>query len=355
MFTSKTPDLKQLNVIGSRCEVLDEKLPRSAKMESRSKTKFLLGYTETGYRIIDGETKVTDEVCHVRIYNTELYKDFYPGRFRNSELVFEQEKNESETATLAQAGGGEKALKASTSHDASVQPTLSHVLTPEEKQNYPSLEEVEIECDWDLDDDKPITQKLEMVVNSTSLGFPSYTKSDNGNMLYDKDLNFWREVPLTYTQAMSPKYATKWRPALEKEKQAMLRHKVWEIVDQPRNVPVLPVKWILTEKSDGIPKARIVVIGSCDKEKYTLDETASPTHSAGAFRWFILHAAHFQWDLKQLDVTNAYLHARIKKDKYISIPPGFDNPGKNKVGKLCKNLYGLATSPVNWFEEVEGY
>ena len=60
-------------------------------------------------------------------------------------------------------------------------------------------------------------------------------------------------------------------------------------------------------------------------------------------------AAHYNWQLLQYDVKNAFLHGDLDKEIYMNIPPGFEENTGNKVCKLKKALYGLKQSPRAWF------
>ena len=81
------------------------------------------------------------------------------------------------------------------------------------------------------------------------------------------------------------------------------------------------------------------------------DETFSLVIKPTTVRIILTLAAQFQWPLRQLDISNAFLHGYLKEDVDISQPQGFTDPSKpGYVCKLHKSLYGLKQAPRTWFE-----
>ena len=59
-------------------------------------------------------------------------------------------------------------------------------------------------------------------------------------------------------------------------------------------------------------------------------------------RLILTIAVSFKWSLRQLDISNAFLHGFLKEEVFMQQPPGYvDSQFPSHVCKLHKSLYGL--------------
>ena len=81
-------------------------------------------------------------------------------------------------------------------------------------------------------------------------------------------------------------------------------------------------------------------------------ETFSPTAGLDNVRILLAQAAHYDWEVHQVDMQTTFLHAPLDEDVYMDISEGVDtdNGKKGNYVKLKKALYGLkqATHACWW-------
>jgi hypothetical protein len=117
---------------------------------------------------------------------------------------------------------------------------------------------------------------------------------------------------------------------------------------------VVDCKWVWKKKykADGSLdkyKGRLVAKGF--KQRYGIDygDTFSSVVKPATIRVILSLAVSQGWSLRQLDVSNAFLHGHLEEDVYMRQPPSYEDkkfPGY--VCKLDKALYGLKQASKAW-------
>ena len=111
---------------------------------------------------------------------------------------------------------------------------------------------------------------------------------------------------------------------------------------------IMTGKWIFKEKSDGQLKARWCARGF--SEPYA-DNTYADFLPPTTMRMLLALAAIRNLQIRDVDITAAFLHADIDCPIFIEQPHGREHPG-NLVCKLNKSIYGLKTAPRRWQEKL---
>jgi hypothetical protein len=172
------------------------------------------------------------------------------------------------------------------------------------------------------------------------------------------------QVDYLHTEPPNIKIASQireWTEAMQSEFDALQRQHTWSLVPPPSGQNIIGCRWVykLKHNSDGSIsryKARLVAKGFHQQAGLDFDETFSPVVKPPTVRIVLSLAAQHQWSLRQLDISNAFLHGFLKEDVYMIQPPGFVDPTHpDHVCKLQKSLYGLKQAPRAWFERFTSH
>jgi hypothetical protein len=97
-------------------------------------------------------------------------------------------------------------------------------------------------------------------------------------------------------------------------------------------------------------KSRLVVKGYTQLYGLDFNDTFSPVVRASTVRIVLSIAVSRGWNMRQLDVKNAFLYGLLQEHVYTEQPPSYaDSSHPNHVCHLKKAIYGLKQAPRAWF------
>lgn len=71
-------------------------------------------------------------------------------------------------------------------------------------------------------------------------------------------------------------------------------------------------------------------------------ETFSPVIKHATIRIILSMVVSFNWQVKQIDIQNVFLHEKLKEEVYMTQPQGYVHPQySHHLCKMHKSLYGL--------------
>jgi hypothetical protein len=143
-----------------------------------------------------------------------------------------------------------------------------------------------------------------------------------------------RDSPLfTVEEALSSK---EWKTAIDAEYNALMQNKTWHLVPPRKGVNIIDCKWVFKKKYKGdgtLDKYKGCLVAKGFKQRYGVDykDTFSPVVKMSTIRTILSIAISRGWNLRQLDVQNAFLHGVLDEEVYMRQPPGY-------VDKTAPNL-----------------
>ena len=143
---------------------------------------------------------------------------------------------------------------------------------------------------------------------------------------------------------------------MDEEFSTLQRQHTWSLVLAAPGINLVGCKWVYKLKlhKDGsiaCYKARLVAKGFHQQAGIDYTETFSLVVKPTTVRLVLAIAMSFHWSLRQLDVSNAFLHGFMKEEVYMQQPLGYvDAQFPHHVCRLHKSLYGLKQTPRAWFD-----
>lgn len=166
------------------------------------------------------------------------------------------------------------------------------------------------------------------------------------------------DIPKNITQALK---STVWRQAMETEMKALIANQTWTLVPSSTSHNLVGCKWVFRIKRDQHGtitqyKARLVARGFHQREGIDYGDTFSPVVKPATVRLVLSLAVSNNWNIRQLDINNAFLQGTLTDAVYVTQPPGFVDPHHpTHVCQLKKALYGLKQAPRAWYTELKNH
>lgn len=298
LFFGRKPNGENLKVFGSKVFVRVPEVRRISKLYPKAVKGILVGYTETGYRILVDRKIVISR--HVTFIETE-------PKF----IKIIDNKDESDQIENREIGKEQNETITAESNDLNEATKSNEVALLERPQRIKKLPSK-------FDD-------YEVYVNAVNAC-----------------------VPESFEQAINCDESKMWEKAMSEEIKSLEENHTWEIINEPTNKKIIEVKWIYRIKSNGKYKARVVAKGF-QQMCYENEEIYSPVARMTTLRILLVFSLLKKLEIHQMDVETAFLNGNIKSEVYIYPPEGYKIE-ENKVCLLRKSLYGLRESPRDWYE-----
>jgi hypothetical protein len=163
------------------------------------------------------------------------------------------------------------------------------------------------------------------------------------------------DEPYNLQEALSTPH---WKAAMHEEYDALMKNKTWRLVPPQPGRNLIDCKWVykIKHKADGSVdrhKARLIAKGFKQRLGIDYDDTFSRVVKPATIRIILSLAISQGWDLRQLDVKNAFLHGILEEEVYMKQLPGFvsfEFPSYHC--KLDKTLYRLKQAPRAWYSRL---
>ena len=167
----------------------------------------------------------------------------------------------------------------------------------------------------------------------------------------------WQRLSLDRKQDFDLAQAKELSNVLQARALRLLTEQEWKSLDRKK---VMGMRWVLTTKSGGDAKARLVVLGY-QQHNLAQVQAAAPTMSRTSRNILLMTCANKKFTLRAGDVTSAFLQASqsLEEENLVVWAPAelavlFGASPKDPVMplKITRAFYGLVHAPRKWYEHV---
>ncbi|CAH2088680.1 unnamed protein product [Euphydryas editha] len=316
IFFKRKPSVKNLKLYGSKVFVRIPEEKRKSKWDKKADIGILLGYTDTGYRVLINNKVIIARHCDI-IEEDVILCGLDDEKENKNEEINDNEKKDS----------------------------ASTLNKNEEKSN--------IEKNLERDDTYEINSddKEEIIDKRPRRKVKPPVRFDEEFSYYCIYVNVCDAmIPDNFQEAITCNESNKWKEAMNREINSLKKNNTWTIVvvrKPEENKKVIDVKWIYKKKSDGEYKARLVVRGF--QQTDCLNDIYSPVAKMPTLKLLLSYCCQNSLHIHQMDVETAFLNGKVLSEVYVKQPVGYED-GTDNVYKLNKALYGLKESPRAWYE-----
>ena len=126
-----------------------------------------------------------------------------------------------------------------------------------------------------------------------------------------------------------------------------------KIVRKTKGIQILTPLELFVRKVDNITgesiyKCRFVARGDLEK-KSKLEKIYSPVAGIAVTRVFLALAAHHGWNVRQCDISSAFLYGELNREIYLELPDGLkEQHGKDHCWTTRRSIYGPNDAPKAW-------
>ena len=128
--------------------------------------------------------------------------------------------------------------------------------------------------------------------------------------------------PYTYEETMKDIDAHHWVKAMKSKLDSMYSNQVWDLVKDPNRIKPIGCKWVYKRKRRIYGKvetfnARLMAKRYTQKEGIDYEETFSLVAMLKSIRILLSIAAHYDYEIWQMDVKTTFLNGNLEKEIYM--------------------------------------